>query len=212
MHRIRTAAGLLLASLFLWGCGENEAAEGMAGQVSKLTAIEVMKDGSIVETITEDFDKDYYDEETLKNMVLGEIAEYNKTSGNAGISIEKFENKKEKLTVRMKYPSAEVYTSYNTDEYNEMFLFNGTVAQAYDAGQSFDITLKDIKGENTVGKDELLAMGDAKLLIATMPVHVKVPGKILYISENMTADGKSEADMQPDENGEASGTYYVVFQ
>ena len=215
---IGMAAGILLAGLFLWGCGESGTKNSAGTETEAVSAsaeayvIEVLKDGSIVETITEDFSNEYYDEENLKNMILSEVADFNNGSQEGEVSVDKFENKNGKLTVKMKYPSADIYTAYNTDQYNTGSLFLGTVAEAYDAGHSLDVSLKDIKGDQTIGKDELLDMGSGNILIAEEPMYVKVPGKIMYLGENVVADGKNQAEMKADEDGNTLGKYYVVFK
>lgn len=176
-----------------------------------MTEVEVLKDGSIAETITEDFSKDYYEEESLKELLLAEVADFNRNSGAGAIAVDKFENKKGILTIRMKYPSAEVYMDYHTDAYNDGTFFCGTVAQAHDAGYLLDGTLTDVKGEKTVGKEELLSMGESRIFISHMPMRVKLPGKILYVSEHITAAGKNQAELEADENGEALDSYYIIF-
>lgn len=224
MWKKRTAAVILLAGIFLAGCGKGEAENNQgtgetdagtaAAAAAETVEVEVLKDGSVIETLTEAFEAEYYNEENLKNMVLSEVADFNKQTldGDGDISVEKFESKNGSITVRMKYPSSQMYTEYNTDQYNQKSLFCGTIAEAYDAGYTLDLTMKDSKGEKTVGKEELLKMGEDKILIAEAPMHVTVPGKILYIGENIVPSGKNQADMQAGENGEALGKYYVIYK
>lgn len=216
MHksRIGTAAAILLAGLLLWGCGEQTAKNDadIAVENTSSCAIEVMKDGSIMETITEEFSQEYYDGESLKTMILSEVADFNRSHQNDTISVDKFENKNGRVTVKLRYPSADIYTKYNVDDYNAKTLFIGTVAEAYDAGYSLDISMTDAKGEQTIGKEELLGMGSEKMIISEAPLQIKVPGKILYVGEKVEADGKDEAHMLADENGEAAGKYYVIYK
>lgn len=212
MHRLKTAAaGLVLTTLMLVGCGNDNVSSPAETRESSVTEIEILKDGSIAETITEDFSKDYYEEEGLKELLLSEVADFNKNSETGDIVVDKFENKKGSLTIRMKYPSAEVYMDYHTDAYNDGTFFCGTVVQAQAAGYSLDVTLKAAKGEETVGKEELPSMGESGIFISHMPMTVKLPGKICYISENVTVSGKNQAELEADENGEASDIYYVIF-
>lgn len=212
--RMGTAAMILLTGLLLGGCGEQPAKSDadIATKNSSSCAIEVMKDGSIMETITEEFSEEYYDEESLKTMILSEVADFNRSHANDTISVDKLENKNGKITVKIRYPSADIYTEYNTDDYNAKTLFNGTVAEAYDAGYSLDISMTDVKGENTIDKDELLGMGSEKIIISEAPLQIKVPGKILYVGEKVEADSKDEAHMLTDANGEAAGKYYVIYK
>ena len=157
MRRTGKAAGILLAGLLLWGCGEQTTEEQVEVNVETTSAcaIEVMEDGSILETITEEFSQEYYDEESLKNMILSEVAEFNRSHVNDTISVDKLENKKGKVSVEIRYPSAEIYTEYNTDEYNNRALFHGTVSEAYAAGYSLDISMTDVKGEETIGEEAI---------------------------------------------------------
>lgn len=208
---------VLLCGAFLWGCGEqtvkDDAEVSMEGMESaSACAIEVMKDGSIKETITEEFDQEYYDEESLKNMILSEVADFNRNHTEDMISVDKLENKNGMVTVKMSYPSAEIYTEYNTDEYNDGTLFVGTIAQAYEAGYSLDISMTDAKGEKSIGREELLEMGEDNILISQAPLKVKVPGKIMYVGDKVEADDRDEAYMKTNENGEAAGKYYIVYK
>lgn len=212
MRRLGAAAGILLAGLFLWGCGKSNAGgDAAAAENISATEITVQKDGSIIETITEEFTKDYYKEEGLRNMVLSEVADFNNGAEEA-ISVDKFEKKNGKIVIVMKYPSAEVYSEYNTNAYDNKMLFFGTVAQAYDAGYSLDITLRNAKNEEeTIGKEEILGMGDRHILIASEPVRVATFGRILYAGENITVTGKNKAGMHEGEEGESLGEYYLIF-
>ena len=64
----------------------------------------------------------------------------------------------------------------------------------------------------TIGEDEILGMESSKIVIAESPSQLKIPGKILYIGENVEALGKNKAAMRPDENGNSLGKYYVVYK
>ena len=72
--------------------------------------------------------------------------------------------------------------------------------------------MTDAKGEKSIGKEDILGMGSSKILIAEFPSRIKVTGKILYVGENVAVSGKNRADMQSDENGEALGRYYIIYQ
>ena len=211
MRKLKWITGILLISAALWGCGESKTGnEG--GTVAAGAELEVLKDGSIVETLTEEFQKEYYDETNLRDMLLASVEDFNESLPEGNITVDKFENTDGKLTVGLKYPSADVYTAYNTDPYNNKTLFCGTIAQAHDAGYSFDISMTDAKGEKTIGKEDILGMGSSMVVISESPVRVKFSGKILYVGENVEALGKSLANMKADENGETMGRYYVIYK
>ncbi len=211
MDKFRWIIGILLISVMLWGCGESVTVKEKetAGTGAEL---EVLKDGSIIETMTENFEKEYYDETNLRDMLLAEVAEFNESVKEGSVTVDKFENTDGKLTVSVKYPSADIYSAYNTDPYNNKKLFCGTVAQAQDAGYSFDISMTDAKGEKTIGKEDILGMGNSMVLISESPMLVKVSGKILYVGDNVEALGKGKANLKADENGETLGRYYVIYK
>lgn len=211
MYKLARVAGLLFAGLFLWGCGKSGADNSKEAEAISATSIEVQKDGTIIETITEDFKESSYDEEGLKNMMLSEVAEFN-NNGQDDISVDKFEVKNNVIVVVIRYPSAKAYTEYNENPYDNKTLFFGTVSQAYDAGYSLDIALRSAKnGEESIGKEEILAMGDRHILISGEPVQVQTYGRILYTGENVNLTGKNKAAMYKGEEGRDSGEYYLIF-
>ncbi len=212
MRKIGAVAGVLFTGLSLWGCGGSDIDNKAQAAASSNTVMEVLKDGGIVETITEDFTADYYNEDDLRGMILSEVAEYNRDS-EQDISVDKFENKNGIVTVTMKYPSAEAYTDYNSNQFDSRQLFVGTVKEAYDEGHSLDVILTSADNdEESIGKEELLGMGENHILISEVPFRVKTFGKILYFDDNVVSLGKNEAAMHTDENGESLGKYYIVFK
>lgn len=217
MGRMKRIIGILLVSMALCGCGEMGGSQGTGLESADIPAgigaeIEVLKDGSIVETITEEFAKEYYDAENLKNMLMEEVEDFNRNLSEGSVTVDEFESADGKLMVKMKYPSSEAYSAYNTDTYNHKTLFVGTVVQAKEAGYTFDVPLTDAKGEKTIGEDEILGMENSKIVIAESPSQVKIPGKIQYVGENVEALGKNKAAMRGDENGNSLGKYYVVYK
>lgn len=204
--------------LLLAGCGSNDGSNSGSNDGNNETDmeassfLEIKKDGSVIETIVEDFSGEYYEEEELKNFIMSEVADFNNTSDLDKISVEQFENKDGVIHVKIVYPSVLSYAAYNSDEYNSKTLFFGTVAEAYDAGMELDVTLTDGKDqEKTIGKEELLGMGDSHILISEEPVAVKVFGRIAYVSENVSVTGKNKAVMNIGEEGDLSDRWYIVF-
>lgn len=226
MRKVRIISALLLLSLFIGGCGKDSTENGTQSQKIdsnaedakepqsvSISSIELLKDGSIEETIIEDFSKDYYNEEELKNMLLFEVAGFNKESGDKNISVDKFEQKNGILTVVIKYPSAETYTEYNTNSYSDRKLFYGTVSEAYDAGWPLDIMVKSVKNEEeTLGKEELLQMGKSYILITNEIIEIKSAKKIAYIGENIELAAKNKVKTFSDSNGETKENYYILLK
>lgn len=183
----------VLCSVMLPGCGTSAEKE--------ITTITVEKDNSLTSTIVEVFDRDYYDADDLKEYTLDAVAAYNTASGGA-VSVSKVEVKDGVVEVEMKYGNAQDYAGFNDKEF-----FAGTVAEAYDAGMDLDVLLTDASDDSkTVGKNEILQMGERNLIILEEEIAVEVQGKILYVS-----DGTEILDSKHVVAHPGAGTAYIIY-
>ena len=103
---------------------------------------------------------------------------YNETAGKEAVKMESAEVSEGTATVVMTYDSTQSYS-----DFNRQALFAGTVKDAFKAGYDLNVTLFPVKeGEEPIGKDELLSMGEKKIAIVREAVDVTVWGKIRYLS------------------------------
>lgn len=188
---------LILAFLLLSlsGCGKEQKKQEQGQEQADTGAyniVDVKKDGSVVNTIEEPFEREYYSEERLKALILGEVADYNQEAGESRVEVKKLSVKRNVVRLVMKFKTAEDFGAFNQHAF-----FYGTVADAYDAGYNVDITWKENGGDSTITKDDLLAMGSRKLIIAEgfqkEDITVKTSGKILYTGGAAQSDGKDTA-------------------
>ena len=190
---------LLLAAVglavLLGGCALNK-------QVDTTTII-VDKDGTVVEAIVEDFDKDYYRADELEQMVTEEISAYNTTAGGEKAKLDSLEQEEDSKIIRLniEYASASDYMQMNEKE-----LFCGTVSDAYQAGYSF-VSMVDRKTGNVVSEADILEMGDKKIVISEETLDIRVPGKITYASDGVAVTDKTAT--LPD-NGEKLS--YIIYE
>ncbi|MGN0131394.1 MAG: hypothetical protein ACI4AA_03015 [Lachnospiraceae bacterium] len=190
---------LLLAAVglavLLGGCALNK-------QVDTTTII-VDKDGTVVEAIVEDFDKDYYRADELEQMVTEEISAYNTTAGGEKAKLDSLEQEEDSKIIRLniEYASASDYMQMNEKE-----LFCGTVSDAYQAGYSF-VSMVDQKTGNVVSEADILEMGDKKIVISEETLDIRVPGKITYASDGVAVTDKTAT--LPD-NGEKLS--YIIYE
>lgn len=214
MKRTIRIGMLLLLALSLAGCGKS--GSGQASDTGSNIA-EVKKDGVITNTIEEDFDSRYYDEDSLKEFVLKEASSYNNETGEERVTVKKLEVKKETVTLTMEYKTAEDFGTFNGYPF-----FCGTIAEAYAAGYDLDLELIDAgyqADEDTaeelpsIGKEELLEMGSRRIIIVEVPagesLTIKTSGKILYMSGAQLE--KSNVAAVSADREEASKTY-IVFK
>lgn len=192
----RRAVLLSLLAVFVFcACGQNTETEE--------TSVRIEKDGTVTNTIVEEFDESLYDVGALKSMVLSEAAAFNNTAGEKSVSVDKLETKDGKVIVGMTFAGASKYT-----EFNEKILFYGTVSEGCESGLDLDITLLSTKKDGgSIGKEEILKMGDSPLVILEEPITVETPSKILYASENVAVLSANSAKVL--DNGEAA---YLILK
>lgn len=195
---------LVLAGL-LTGCGKSLEADR--------DTVYIQKKGNVVSAAIADFDKDYYDEEELKKYVDERVADYQEQHGEDSVSIDKFSVEEGVAKLYINYKGYEEY-----QDFNEVTLFSGTVPQALAEGFDFNTEFTEIKGgeaAGTVSKDKITDT-DAKVIILSEKVDVKVDGTIQYVSSQYTTiKAKDTVSIQLPEDaadGEESTLVYVVYQ
>lgn len=189
---------VVLAAMLLSGCSN-------AGNIEQNTIV-VKKDGSVLGAIIEDFSDSKYVSEELKAMLEQEIADYNAKAGEGSVTLETYEvTEDKKVKVYLEYASFEDYAGFNEETF-----FVGTVSEAYEAGYEF-VDMENVSGEGAaMGKADVLEKGSMKMVIFEEPVHVRVNGKICYISSGMTVAGKKEAAADNEEG--MTGTFYLMYE
>lgn len=181
---------------------------------SSVTTLSLLKDGSVQSDIWENFGESYYDSEELQNSILSQAADYNKEAGSSKITVEKVEARDAVAVVKMIYEKPEDYASFNRSVF-----FVGTAKEAQEAGYQLDMVLSGAKDANeTIGKSDILAMGDEKLLITDVEDLIVLNGKALYISDNVTVsdNGRRVQLFPPEEEMQGERTEkdlaYIVFK
>jgi hypothetical protein len=171
-----TALVVLLCTGMLCGCGGSYAADE--------STVFVRKDGSVVTTDVEEFDADTYDEAGLKSYVDETISAYNDENGKDSIKRKSLSVKNGKATLTLAYASAQDYQNFTDIE-----LFTGTLAEALAAGYSFDEEFVGVKdGEITACSDTSVFLNESgyKVAIIRGNARVQVSGTIVYMTASNT--------------------------
>ena len=156
---------------------------GITGGSVDTTTVSLEKDGTVTQTIVEDFSQPYYDMEELKGNLTSEISAYNAKAGEEeAIVLGNVELNDEKvIRVEMEFKSSADYKAFNEKE-----LFAGTVADAYSAGYEFT-SMRDVNQEGVVlSAADVLEKGDMNIVILEEAQQIKVPGNISYISDGVS--------------------------
>ena len=92
----------------------------------------------------------------------------------------------------MSYASGDDYSKFN-----QVTFFTGDVLTAYQAGYDFSGKFQSVEKGQVTGADvtgnDILNSYNYGLVILTEPILVKVPGNIVYASDNVEITGKKSA-------------------
>ncbi len=193
-NRIRM---ILLVGLILIvsGCSAQKDAE--------ITTVKINKDGTLENYIAEKFEKEYYDQAELQDMIESDISDFNLTEGTEKIKLKEIVVEEGIARPVIVFANPESYA-----DFNDVVFFFGTVAQAYENGFDLDISLTSVKDESVIGKDDILGMGDRMIVITEENICVEAYHNIEYKSNNISIDGNKEAVVAIEE-GELA---YIIFK
>lgn len=204
---------ILLAALMVFlvtGCGK---------ETVEVTTIAIQKDGSIKHTMVEEFGETSAD--ALQSLMTEKVTAYNNSNAGAGnVSVDTVELEDGVAKVMMTYPDAEAFDGFMNMDVVEVDpalrapFFYGTVEEAFMQGFDLDIALQGVDGKETLqGKNDLLSRSENKLIIYDnemnlgAPVQISLPKKPLFISDNVTAAGKTLVEISG-----AEKTAYILLE
>lgn len=195
MKKFRRSFPTFLAAALLWG--------GCAGQGDEeVTTLHVSGGGKLEQVIVEPESGDTFTEEELREYIEDSLAVYEETAGENRVELKSCSLSGGTARIEMEYASAEDYAAYNRVE-----CFQGTVQEAESAGYSFDRTFVD-SGGNAAEASALLSRGECSILIVEEFMEIKLPGTVLYTTDNASVSGKKSVSVV---NAEDSGDSFAQF-
>lgn len=169
------------------------------------TSVSLGKNGTVQSNIQESFEESYYDKDELQQMILTQAATYNRNAGSGSIAVEKVEVKDGVAVVQMTYAGARDYASFN-----KTVFFAGNAKEADQEGYELNVVLSGVKNpQETVGKADILAMEDETLLITDVSDTIKLSGKALYVSDNVTVSSDAKTVCR---SSDSEGLAYIIFK
>ena len=189
---------------FLTGCGETFKAD--------CDTLYIQKNGTVISASIEDFNKDYYNEEELKNFVEERVTEYQEKHGENSVKMDNFSVEDGIANLYIKYDGYENYR-----DFNEVTFFSGTIPQALAEGFDFNVQFTEIQDKAAAGTvdNRTIVDTDCKVIILNEKVDVKVDGTIRYMSsEYTTIKGEDTVSIKlPDDagDGEELSLVYIVY-
>ena len=179
---LRVLTLILLAACLLAGCS-------FPGGATR-TTLSIDENGRLTEDIVEDLNGEDYTAEELQSFVESSLAAYN-PSEEEKIKLLSCRVENGSVKISLQYESVEDYAAYN-----QIICFQGTLKQAEDAGYSLDRSWLEPNGSE--GDPQIIREREKewKVFIVSEPIHVKVPDKILYASENVRITGRLTATVE----------------
>ena len=180
---------LLALITALCGCGYKDVWENR---------IDVRRNGQVRAVYADSFSDEVYNFTYFKEEVLDAVDSYNETAEEDRIKVKEISLNENTARVILYYKSAE-----DAAAFNRMTFYNGPLADAGESVASADIKLSSPDGaeHTTLGE---VSSGDSSIfaLVLTENTSVKVPGTVLYISENcsVTEEGRIAVRAQEKED------------
>lgn len=183
---------LVLCIAFI-GCGCGEDTEEKYRKADKNTLF-IASDLTVVCTIIDSLDKEYYDAEELRTFIDSEIQKYNYSILTEAVSlIDLSVNETAGVRLILKYGSAGHYTAFNQE-----MLFIGTIAEAMEAGYDFDTPFYKYDSLDEVAlADAVYNVSDYVVIMEpTTDMVINVPEKIKFIGADVEKIDKATAQVK----------------
>lgn len=172
---------------------------------SNSTSVQVDEEGAVTETIIEEKDGDYTEEE-LTDYISRSVSRYD-AGDDSKVLLDSCKIDGNSVTIVMKYGSVEDYSGFN-----QVTCFLGTLKEAAEAGYDISQTWYDEDGNPADAADtEQISerQSEWKIFIISEPVYVRVPDKILYTTDNVTVTGRMTANVDSVVSGNTEDTTSV---
>lgn len=182
-------AVLMLGSM-LAGCGSVD---------SESSLVYVGKKGNVQTVDVEAFDKSYYSETDFETFAQEAIDTYNMSHEVDAIELTEFTVEEDVAKLKMEYKTVADYSNFN-----EITLYQGTIAEAVSEGYLFDVDFSKVENGEVTGtatRADILAEEGLSVLVIKANTNVQIDGTIYYVSSaNVTVTAKDTVSIYDEEN------------
>lgn len=183
MKKTKLFALFVLCIFIFAGCNKSNATLSL-GEIERNTLF-ITEDGNVQTAVVEDFDKDYYEEEALKEFIDTTVEEYNQSAGEDAIQINSVRIKDKIAGIVLTYKDVDTYALFN--EVDAKFM---TVEEAGKQGLLPEVFYNS-KGSEKISSSEVMENGNYKVIILNEKYDVAVNGKIKYYSGALPLNSKT---------------------
>lgn len=200
MRKLNVLLGLyfVLLCIALTGCGKDENSRYKEAESDTLF---VLSDSSLVCTVIDLLDQNYYDAEELKAFVEDELRRYNTDGEN--ITLIDLSKNDDSVKLILKYSSPGHYADFNSEE-----LFIGTVAEAFNAGYGFEGDFYRYDNLSAVKASDVVYNADSNVIIMepASDIIINVAGTIKFIGKSVKEMNKTTAQIP------ANCRSYIIYE
>ncbi|MCR5640794.1 MAG: hypothetical protein K6G04_05495 [Lachnospiraceae bacterium] len=172
------------------------------------TAFTLQEDGSVTFEEVVEFDSATYNKAEMKKAVKERVNAYH---GSGSVKLDSVSASKGKAYATITYDSVATYS-----EFTGYTAFCGTIADAREAGYTFDLTFEEV-AEGHIGEivsaSDVVSDENRKVLILQENVVVHLPGDVDYITTNgiNVRDAKTVEIVPVNENTDAAVAAYIIY-
>lgn len=165
---------LVFTFILLSGCGRKNIK--LKTDDVDVNTVVIKKDGTVQAATVEEFNKDYYNLDELKDFITKEINKFNSSVGSdTAITMDSLEMDEEDAVLILTYQNLDTYAAFNEVE---------AVTLGVDALQGENVELPDVFVKEDDGayvkQDVALKNGKYKLVMIKDNIDLMVEGKIKY--------------------------------
>lgn len=189
MKKLFLSAAVCAAAAFLSACS-------LINPLSAFeeTAVVIDKSGSIKELVVESFSEGSYSEDEFDSFIKKQASDYNTAAGGEEkVKIESVSLKSGKLRLEVSYKAASDYEAFNKTvfkvEDGAEWLKKEISVQAENA-RTFKTADKEMRQTKQLGN-----LSGKTAVVANGPFLLRVPGKILYVSDNVSVTDEKTAEI-----------------
>jgi len=179
------AAFIIGVILLLKGCQTREV------KAITRSTVEFRRNGSLIVTSVEPFERDYYDEKELRALIDEALGKYNLNGKK--IELNQFDVDNKNAVLQLSYQSSADYRAFN-----DTMLFDGTVQEAQEQGIDLSAILSAVSRQNssrifTAGDFPALSGNRVIVLAEAMDIVLPRREKIMYASANLNVTDDQHA-------------------
>jgi hypothetical protein len=174
----KIALCILMFAIILGTAGCRQEEKFITADEVTVNTILAKSNGMLQVATVEDFSKEYYELNELKNFIAEEVGAYNKKAGGDKVIIDDVKSSNGKAIMLLTYTGMDQYAAFN--EVSAAY-FSGGVENV---GLNLPETLVNAKDGTLSSTSEILKDAKNRILVMYEPYDIIVEGKIKYYSDN----------------------------